>query len=260
VASTETFVLIFRTGDEVMENLSPWVGDQDVTAANLTAIRSVQRRRAGLRRLKSKDYRESPILRWAAKERVPLTEGEPERSFESLRAPTVSGARSQGDAGRVGQERRDLAADAIAGAAGGLAGGAVMTVAMSGGRKAGILQAPLPLKVERWGRRRLAVSAPSPEHEHLLAQTIHLSYSLFLGVGYGLVQHARALPALPSGPLYGLLVYAANIAGALPALGVISPPADMARTKVARQVMMHVVFGSATALVFERVREKLADA
>lgn len=190
----------------------------------------------------------------------PLTEREPEGPSESLRSPTGSGERSLENEGSVGQERRDLVTDVIAGAAGGFAGGAIMTVAMTGGRKAGILQAPVPLKVERWGRRRLAVSAPSPEREHLLAQTIHLSYSVSLGVGYALVQHARALPALPSGPLYGLLVYAGNIAGALPALGVISPPADMARTKVARQVMMHVVFGSATALVFERVREKLANA
>ncbi len=202
----------------------------------------------------------TPALALGRVRQGPLIEGEPEGPFESLRSPALNGERSQGNAGRVGQERRDLATDVIAGGAGGLAGGAIMTVAMTGGRKAGILQAPVPLKVERWGRRRLAVSAPSPEREHLLAQTIHLSYSVSLGVGYALVQHARALPALPSGPLYGLFVYAANIAGALPVLGVISSPADMARTKVARQVMMHVVFGSATALVFERVREKLANA
>lgn len=186
----------------------------------------------------------------------PLAEPEPEGLSESPRSRTGSGERSLKEEGSVGQGRRDLATDVVAGAAGGLAGGAIMTVAMTAGRKAGILQAPVPLKVERWGRRRLGVSAPSAEREHLLAQTIHLGYSLSLGVGYGLIQHARALPALPSGPLYGLVVYAANIAGALPSLGIISPPTDTATTKIARQVMMHVVFGTATALVFDRVRGK----
>ena len=154
-------------------------------------------------------------------------------------------------------DREGIGSFLLAGAAGGVAGGGIMTGAMTAARRTGMVKAPVPLKVERWGRRRLGLSKPADQREHLAAQGIHLSYSLSLGLGYGLLQYARELPPFPSGPLYGAAVYAVNLAGALPALGILPPPWKASPTKVGRQLMMHVVFGTVTALVSTNVRQKL---
>jgi hypothetical protein len=188
-----------------------------------------------------------------------LSEGMPAVAETALGRPTDTALRAVHTAHRVAVAGNveDVGRYLVAGAAGGLAGGMTMTVAMTAGRKTGKVKAPVPLKVERWGRRRLGLSAPSDQREHAVAQAIHLGYSLSLGVGYGLLQHARDLRAIPAGPLYGAVVYALNLAGALPALGIVPPPWKTSRAKVARQLMMHVVFGTVTALVSGRVREKL---
>lgn len=85
-----------------------------------------------------------------------------------------------------------------------------------------------------------------------------LGFSMPLGFVYGDSPPARDAP-LPSGPLYGLSFYVLNLAGVLPALGATEPPWRAEPTKIARQLIMHAVYGTATALVFEWGRKLLTD-
>lgn len=141
----------------------------------------------------------------------------------------------------------------LAGAIGGLAGGVVMTMAMTAGKKAGIIERPLPVRVERWATDRMGIDRPAPEHEDAVAQGGHLVYSALLGAGYGALRSALDLPALPSGPLYGAGIYALTLGGVGPALGLTGGPWDEPKTTAGRRLMMHLVYGAVTAIVAEQV-------
>jgi hypothetical protein len=86
----------------------------------------------------------------------------------------------------------------------------------------------------------------------------HLMMSATLGAGYGALQAALDLPALPAGPLYGLSIYALMLGGVGPVLGVMAGPWNEESMTVGRRVMMHAVYGTVTALVYERMRQELA--
>ncbi len=93
--------------------------------------------------------------------------------------------------------------------------------------------------------------------EKALAIGEHLVTSGAFGAGYGALHAALDLRVLPSGPLYGLMVYAVMLGGVGPALGVTARPWNEAPMTVGRRLMMHAAYGAVTALVAEQVRHKL---
>jgi len=149
----------------------------------------------------------------------------------------------------------DTGENMLSGAIGGLAGGLLMTAFMTMGKKTGLIEQPLPEKFERKFEDLVGVQErPGPAQELLLSQAEHLLFSAALGAGYGLLRGAFDLPAIPSGPLYGLSIYALMLGGIGPALDVTRGPWREQPTTVGRRVMMHVAYGTVTALVAERVR------
>lgn len=147
-----------------------------------------------------------------------------------------------------------------AGALGGLAGGLVMTAAMMAGRRAGMIETPLPLAIERDLEARAGVAERTGAgQERGLALAEHLTISAAFGAGYGALRAAFALPAIPAGPLYGLGVYALNLGGVGPALDLTPGPWNEAPLTVARRVMMHAVYGTVTALVADQVRRRIGE-
>lgn len=78
-----------------------------------------------------------------------------------------------------------------------------------------------------------------------------------LDAGYGALRAVFDLPSLPSGPLYGLGLYAANLLGIGPALDITRGPANERPTTVGRRLMLHAFYGTATALVADRARAAL---
>jgi predicted DNA-binding protein with PD1-like motif len=56
-----TYVLVFETGDEVMEGLTGWCREQRITAARLTAIGACSDLLLGWFDLERKEYREIPV-------------------------------------------------------------------------------------------------------------------------------------------------------------------------------------------------------
>lgn len=150
--------------------------------------------------------------------------------------------------------------DVVAGAIGGLAGGLVMTAVMTAGKQTGMIEQPLPLKFEREFEERAGIQErPGPTQAMVLSQAEHLVFSAALGAGYGALQSALDVPAIPAGPLYGLGVYAVVLGGIGPALDVTAGPWNEKPTTAGRRMMMHAVYGTVTALVFERARDWLDE-
>jgi hypothetical protein len=153
----------------------------------------------------------------------------------------------------------NLVKDAEAGAVGGLAGGMAMTAFMVGATKAGVITSSLPLRTDRWIQGSPNITAPPQSaQEQARAQAMHLAYSAMLGAGFGILSATLHLKKpVPSGPLYGMGIYAINLLGVLPLFGLTKGPWNESKMTVARRVMMHNVFGLVTALVTKKVRQRL---
>jgi hypothetical protein len=149
--------------------------------------------------------------------------------------------------------------DVVAGAIGGLAAGLVMTAVMTVGKQTGMIEQPLPLKFEREFEERAGLEQrPGPTQAMVLSQAEHLLFSATLGAGYGILGGMLGLPAIPAGPLYGLSIYVLMLGAVGPALDVTAGPWNEQPQTVGRRVMMHLVYGTVTAQVYERVRQERA--
>jgi uncharacterized membrane protein YagU involved in acid resistance len=159
----------------------------------------------------------------------------------------------------AGDGRLTLVDEIVAGTVGGLAGGLIMTAVMTMGKKTGMIERPLPLRAERWAEEQAGVAEKTgPQQEQVLSQGMHLGYSALLGAGYGALRSVLDAPAIPSGPLYGLSIYALNLGAIFPALNLTKGPLQEEPMTVGRRMMMHVAFGMAAGLVSEKVRERMA--
>lgn len=145
--------------------------------------------------------------------------------------------------------------DIAAGAVGGLAGGLVMTAFMTVATKLGIINTSLPVKVERWVEGEAGVEhGLSGVRQKVAAQSGHLLFSAALGALYGGASSALRLHPFPSGPLYGLGLYALDLGVLGPAAGISKGPLKEEPTTAVRRMIMHAVFGTVTAFVTDRLR------
>lgn len=141
----------------------------------------------------------------------------------------------------------------LAGLIGGLAAGAVMTGLMLAGRKAGVLDETLDKKSEDWlddtlGTRSWAGEAGTM----LIEQANHAFASASFGYSYAAMrEHASDVPAALLGGLYGGGLYAVNIAGVAPLLGITEGEQNVpGRTRLQR-LALHVAYGVIVALVVD---------
>ena len=143
----------------------------------------------------------------------------------------------------------------LGGIVGGIAGGLVMAVGMETAQRAGLLKTPLPLRIERKLEARLGLARKTgPKQEKALAMGEHMLISALMGAAFGAMSGGFNLPALPSGPLFGLGLYALNLGSIGPALDLTRGPWDESSMTVGRRMMMHVLYGTILALVAERIR------
>lgn len=151
-----------------------------------------------------------------------------------------------------------IAKDVAAGAAGGLAGGLVMTAFMTIATRAGIIGTSLPVKVERWAENEAGVeNRPTGIREEIVGQAGHLAFSAALGGLYGAARSVLRLPALPTGPIYGASLYALDLGVLGPAAGITRGPWSEKPATAGRRLMMHVIFGTATAIVSSRLHPRV---
>ncbi|MDQ4079011.1 MAG: hypothetical protein M3220_22560 [Chloroflexota bacterium] len=156
---------------------------------------------------------------------------------------------------------RTLTDEMVTGAIGGLAGGMMMTAFMTGATKAGVIDETLPHKVEQYAEEQLDQQEQTDlTQERAFAQGGHLVYSAALGALYGALRHSMDdPPPLPTGPAYGLGIYAINLLGIGPQLGITRRPWNEEPTTVGRQIMMHAMFGAVTALAQEELLQRGFD-
>ncbi|MDP9311452.1 MAG: hypothetical protein M3R24_11310 [Chloroflexota bacterium] len=145
----------------------------------------------------------------------------------------------------------------VAGAVGGLAAGLVMTAFMTAGKQTGMIEEPLPLKYERKLEDLAGIEQrPGETQAMVLSQGEHLLFSAALGAGCGALSAALDLPAIPAGPPYGLGVYALMLGAVGPAMDITAGPWNEEPLTAGRRVMMHLVYGTVTAVVAEQVRQE----
>lgn len=135
----------------------------------------------------------------------------------------------------------------------GVAGGLAMGIAMSAGRRDGILHKALArdsggLLGKIGGTRRRF------ERRDRIAAEIanHLAASATFGHGYGYLR--RALPAaagIPLGLGYGALLFAVNNAGLARALGTAEGEFAAPRWQTAERLGVHLLYGAVTAAITE---------
>ena len=140
----------------------------------------------------------------------------------------------------------------MAGAWGGLAGGLLVSAAMIAGRRAGLLHKTLAEHGEDWLDRLFDARRRAGPHAVTIAeQTNHLATSAAFGWGYGLLRPHVRWPATVLGALYGSALYAINIVGIAPRIGMTRGESRVSTGVSAQRLAMHVLFGVATAAIAE---------
>jgi putative membrane protein len=142
------------------------------------------------------------------------------------------------------------------GATAGAMGTMAMSALLAAARLPGLM-GPLPPRrvtkriAERSGADR-ALSGPAFEASWAAA---HVGYGAACGALYALAR--RAFPASPvsAGLVFGGLVWGGSYLGLLPALGIYGGPEEEEPATTATMIAAHAVYGVATALAEERIRE-----
>lgn len=143
----------------------------------------------------------------------------------------------------------------ISGAAGGTFGGLAMFAFRVIGTQTGIIKHSLPDKFERGVANKTGVALErNVEQQKELAIAEHLLLSAGLGSVYGYSRGWLRFPVVVSGIVYGLLIYGLLLLGVGPSLEITRPPHQKAPTSVASEILMHLLFGTVTALTTERIR------
>lgn len=144
-----------------------------------------------------------------------------------------------------------------AGMIGGLVAGLATSLAMVMGRRAGLLQKTLAEDAEDW----LDSTASTRRHlgetgTHLVEQVNHMAASAAFGAGYGVLRERFPEPdPWLLGALYGGGLYAINIAGIAPLIGLTEGEHRAGPSLRAERLGIHVLYGVGTALVADALRE-----
>lgn len=140
-----------------------------------------------------------------------------------------------------------------AGAVAGLIGGAVMSLAMWLGRRAGLLEKTLAEDTEDWLDRHFHTRAAIGDRgTTALELGNHLAGSAGFGLGYEALRPALGgTPPVLAGALYGAGLYALAIGGVAPLLGITQGEQNAPAPVVAQRLGMHILYGVVTALAFE---------
>lgn len=138
---------------------------------------------------------------------------------------------------------------------GGLAAGVLTTAVMVAGRRSGVLIKTLDRDSVDWidrttGSRRVIGDIGTS----LVEFANHLGASAAFGYGYALLR--EQVPDAPDwalGGAYGAGLYAVNIAGIAPILGITEGEVEAGPRKAAERLGLHLLQSIATAMIAERL-------
>ena len=130
---------------------------------------------------------------------------------------------------------------------------ACMTVIRMAARRHGIIDKTVPQAAEEWLADRTGMGRGAhPVVHHLVDQGMHLMYGAALGVGYAVATRKRRRLTLAHGLGYGLATWFTGSRMLLPLLGAKQPPGRKRRSENAVDLLAHLAFGAATAIVSEQ--------
>jgi len=168
----------------------------------------------------------------------------------------ASRARDQGAGSRsVPQVRlpRGLTAIGIGALAGCLATGP-MTALILAGQAGGRFRTPPPAQIHQNAVRRSQgkASVPATDPPERIGPSwlvSHFGFGAACGAGYSVAFRQLPLPATGRGVAYGLLIWAINYLGVLPALRIYPRPEHDRSARQAVMIAAHVVFGCSLATI-----------
>ena len=142
----------------------------------------------------------------------------------------------------------------IYGAVSGSLAAACMTVIRMAARRHGIIDKTVPQAAEEWLANRTGRGRDAhPVVHHLADQGMHVMYGAALGVGYAVATGTRTRQTLAHGLGYGLATWFAGSWLLLPLLGAKQSPRRKHRSESAVDLLAHLAFGAATAIVTEQL-------
>ena len=146
----------------------------------------------------------------------------------------------------------------LAGALAGFVATAPMTVAMQAMHRLLPWRERYPLPPGQITRKLTAVIGLRKymgKEEHVAAALAsHFAYGALAGTLYAPLAHRIRLHPTIGGLAYGLIVWAASYVGLMPALGILPPVAQHPARRTTLMIAAHMVWGSVTGLLFERLR------
>lgn len=150
----------------------------------------------------------------------------------------------------------------VAGALGGLAAGVLTTAVMTAGRKPGALGKTLDRDAVDWIDRNTGARGAIGDAGSSAVEFVnHLGASAAFGAGYAELR--RRFPDVQPvllAALYGAGLYAVNIAGIAPLLGITEGEVEAGPRKAGERLAVHLIQTIATALVAERIAPAPAQA
>lgn len=137
----------------------------------------------------------------------------------------------------------------VAGAIGGLIAGAALSGAMLAGRRLGMLHKTLGEHSEDWLDRNFASRAHVGETGTFLADMgDHFAASAMFGAAFGAAYPSVERHPIAAGALYGMALYAVNIASVAPVLGITKGETAEPPSVTLQRLGLHVLFGVVTAI------------
>jgi hypothetical protein len=142
----------------------------------------------------------------------------------------------------------------VAGALAGIAGALAMSSVRYLMQQAGVLSEPLPHKIERRLATRSGLAAvTSARQEDILTQGMHLTIGAMNGLVYPFIHPLLNLTATLTGPLFGLTVYAVNVAAMGSLFRLVRSRWRQQPAVVSRRILIHLLYGLVVSLVYQKM-------
>jgi hypothetical protein len=150
---------------------------------------------------------------------------------------------------------RDARAALTIGGLCGVVATVVMSVAMLGARRAGLIEDLPPELITLAALDGAGAHKPDERTQDALAALLHMGFGSAAGALFGLSYRLARLPipAVAQGVVYGGLVWLASYAGWVPALGIMPPPARDEPRRPVVMVLAHWVYGGVLGALVGRL-------
>jgi putative membrane protein len=144
---------------------------------------------------------------------------------------------------------RTIGTRLVYGALAGAMGAACMTVVRSAARRRGVIEKTVPQAAEEWLASRAAARGGPPAVHHVADTVMHLGYGATLGACFGALVGGHSASLVNRGAGFGIGTWIFGSWILLPLLGVQGAPWRKAAAENAVDVLAHLTYGVASALI-----------